>query len=136
MAKKTEQYEKEILAVIKKHPDICFIREIFCEYAGCCRDTFYDHGLDKSDRIKNALEENRIAIVREMRGNWKKKDAAPALQMGAMKLMGTEDVLRRLSTQHTELSTSDGQPLVTLNGITWPPNKLSLNSTRKAMANP
>jgi hypothetical protein len=111
LAEKTKQYEKEILKVIKDNPDMCFIREIFCEYSGCCSSTFYEHGLEKSEHIKSALEENRTKIKKEMRGNWKKKDASPALQIGAYKLMGTEDERKKLSQTFIESSGPGGGPI-------------------------
>ena len=121
MSNTKEQYEKEILAIIAEYPDICFIQEIFCEYSGCCSATFYNFELEKLESIKSALEQNRTNIKREMRGNWKKKNAGPALQVSAYKLMGNDDERKRLSQQYTELSTKDDKPISV--GINWIPSE-------------
>ena len=111
MAKSKEQYEKEIIEHIKKDKDICFISEIFIEYSGCSRQTFYHLGLDKSDKIGNIIESNRTSIKKEMRGNWKKKEANAALQASAYKLMGTDEERKRLSQTYTELTGKGGGPI-------------------------
>ena len=120
MARTTKAYEKEILEVIEKNEDICFITEIFIIYSGCCRDTFYNHGLDKFDTIKSALEENRAKIKKKMRGNWQKKYASPALQIAAYKLMGTDEERKRLSQTYIELTGQNDGPIKT---VTLDPEK-------------
>lgn len=109
--KVTDNYEKEILKVIKKDPDICFIREIFCVYSGCSVQTFYTHELDKLDTIKEVLEKNRTNIKKEMQQNWRKEGAAPALQIGALKLMGTDNERKKLSQTFIESAGPNGGPI-------------------------
>jgi hypothetical protein len=94
---KTKQYEDEILNVVKNNPQVLRITEIFLKYSGISRETFYNHDLDKSDRIKNALEHNRTVAKNKLVQNWQKKNAPASLQIGAYKLLGSEDERRRLS---------------------------------------
>jgi len=109
--KKKDTYEKEIVDVIINNVDICFIQEIFLCWAGCSSSTFYEYGLEKSEYIKAVLDKNRTVIKQEMRGNWKKKDAGPALQMGAYKLMGDDEERKKLSQTFIETTGPKGGPI-------------------------
>ena len=117
MAKPTEQYEKEILAVVENNKDICFACEIFLNYGGCSERTFYEHKLHESQGIKGLLEQHRSAKKSKMRQNWEKDTAAPGLQVSVYKLMGTDDERKRLSQTYTELSGPGGKPVSV--GIQW-----------------
>ena len=106
-----DKHEKDIVAVIKKDPDITNISEIFCVYLDCCRGSFYTYGLDKSDNIKEKLDENRTKHKKAMKQNWRKADASPVLQIAALKLMGTESERKKLSQTFIESSGPGGGPI-------------------------
>ena len=111
MVEDKEQLEKEIIQVIEQNKDICFIDEIFLVYAGVGKTTFYAKKLNKSNDIKSSLEINRLRVKREMKQNWRKKDAPPALQMGMYKLIGTDEERKRLSQTFIELSGDKENPI-------------------------
>ena len=108
---KINRVEKEIVDIITKDIDVSNVCEIFCKYSGISKATFYHYGLDKSDIIKNTLEKNKTAIKKEMQQNWRKSDAAPALQMGALKLMGTDRERKCLSQTYIEHTGKDQGPI-------------------------
>ena len=95
----TNSLEKKCLQVIKKHR-LVFIMDVVT-FLPIGRSSFYTYGLDKLDSIKDALEENKIDMKREMRSKWK-ESPAPALQLGLMKLLSSDDERRALSTSFME----------------------------------
>jgi hypothetical protein len=75
-----------------------FIEDVVA-YLPCGRTFFYDEILsdsDKSDIIKKELENNRIATKIKLRKKWEDSQSAP-LQIGLMKLLGTEEEVERLN---------------------------------------
>jgi len=101
MAYKTEELLKQAIEAIDKHK-LFFISDVVA-YVACSRSTFYEMGLDKSDNIKEALLKVKTDLKVSMRSKWYKSDN-PTLQMGLMKLISTEEELRKLSMNHQEHS--------------------------------
>lgn len=91
--------EKQSIEAINKYK-LFFIDDIIA-YLPCSRATFYNHGLDKLDTIKDALLQVRTEIKVSMRSKWYKSDN-PTLQMGLMKLIASPDELKQLSMNHLE----------------------------------
>lgn len=94
-----ENLEKLSIEVIQRYK-LFFIDDIIA-YLPCSRATFYNHGLDKLDTIKDALTQVRTEIKVSMRSKWYKSDN-PTLQMGLMKLIASPDELKQLSMNHVE----------------------------------
>lgn len=94
-----ESLEKLSIEAIQRYK-LFFIDDIIA-YLPCSRATFYNHGLDKLDTIKDALTQVRTEIKVSMRSKWYKSDN-PTLQMGLMKLIASPDELRQLSMNHVE----------------------------------
>lgn len=111
MYKKTE-LEKLSLEAIEKHK-LFFIEDIIA-YLPCCSATFYNHELEKLETIKDALKKVKTDIKVSMRSKWYKSDNA-TLQMGLMKLLSTDEELRKLSMQHNMSEEFSEQPLFNLN---------------------
>lgn len=61
--------------------------------------TFYAWEMEKSEELKELLNQNRTELKVSMRSKWYKSNA-PALQMALMKLIATPDELRKLSMNH------------------------------------
>ena len=99
MTYKASELEKLSIEAIQKYK-LFFIDDIIA-YLPCSRATFYNHGLDKLDTIKDALTQVRTEIKVSMRSKWYKSDN-PTLQMGLMKLIASPDELRQLSMSHVE----------------------------------
>ena len=94
------QHEKGILEAIEKHPIFCF-NDIFGFYMGCSRATAYNHGLDKLDSIKEALEKNRAKGVDYLLQKWIAGDNS-TLQIAAMRLICTKEEHQLLNQQYIE----------------------------------
>lgn len=95
MAYKTKDLEAKALEAIQKHK-LFFIEDVVA-FLPCSKPTFYEHKLNESAFIKEALEKNKIEIKTSMRSKWYKSDN-PTLQMGLYKLIGTEQEAERLGT--------------------------------------
>ena len=61
--------------------------------------TFYAWEMEKSEELKELLNQNRTELKVSMRSKWYKSNA-PALQMALMKLLATPEELRKLSMNH------------------------------------
>ena len=95
------KHEKGILEAIQKYPIFCF-NDIFVYYTACCRSTAYDHGLDKSDNIKEAIYKNRRKGVTSLKAKWLKSENA-TLQLAVMRLICDADEHRALNQNYTNI---------------------------------
>jgi len=97
MAYNKQELYNQAIEEIQKHK-LYFIEDVVA-YLPCGRTFFYDEILsdsDKSDIIKKELENNRIATKIKLRKKWEDSQSAP-LQIGLMKLLGTEEEVERLN---------------------------------------
>jgi len=99
MAYKYSELEKQALDAIEKHK-LFFIADVVA-YLPCSYVTFYDFKLNESNAIKDALTKVKTDIKVSMRSKWYKSENA-TLQMGLMKLISTDEELRKLSMQTIE----------------------------------
>lgn len=110
MAYDKEEIFKKAKEVIVKNK-LFFIEDIV-SFLPCSKQTFYVFfpvDSDEIDELKGLLETNRVELKVSMRSKWYKSNA-PALQMALMKLIATPEELKKLSMQHTDI-TSDGKKL-------------------------
>jgi hypothetical protein len=63
---------------------------------GISRDWLYDHGFDKSNAIKDAIEATKRRLMRDLRRKWRTSDNA-TLQIAEARLLSTDDELERLT---------------------------------------
>jgi len=111
MAYDTKELEKKAIEAIAKHR-LFFISDV-APMIGISRQTFYDHGLDKLDDIKEALTKNRIEIKSSLRSKWYQSEN-PTLQLALMKLISTDEELKKLAMQYTESKNTHDMKLHTL----------------------
>lgn len=95
------QYETEIVECCKKN-NIFTLEMIFSFYSGISRSQFYEIGLNKSDTIKNVLDDNKNRTKHSMLSKWYKSDA-PALQIALMKIISTDEEAHRLNGSKQEI---------------------------------
>jgi hypothetical protein len=98
--------------VIVKHK-LFFIEDIVA-FLPISKPTFYEYfPIDSNEvnELKGLLETNRTELKVSMRSKWYKSNA-PALQMALMKLIATPEELRKLSMNHTDITTN-GKDLTT-----------------------
>ena len=97
-------HEKEILDTISKNPIFSF-KDIFVFYKGCTRSTAYLHNLDKSDNIKEAIYSNKRRGATTLLNKWLVSEN-PTLQLAAMRLVADDDERKKLSINHTDVTTN------------------------------
>lgn len=107
MAYKTKELEDRALSVIRKYK-LIWITE--CpSFMDIAMDTFYNHGLEKSEVLKKEIQKNRDELKVGIRKKWYESDN-PTLQIALYRLISTEDEFAKLTRQNVDLSTL-GQPL-------------------------
>lgn len=92
--KKIHEQAKE---AIVKHK-LFFIDDIVA-FLPISKSTFYAWEMEKSDELKELLNQNRTELKVSMRSKWYKSNA-PALQMALMKLIASPEELKKLSMNH------------------------------------
>ena len=103
MAYDTKELETKALDVIQKQM-LVFIHEVSTAM-NLSRQTFYDHGLDKLDSIKNALEDNKTKLKGGLRKKWYESENATT-QIALYKLIGTEEESDRINSQKQKVEHS------------------------------
>lgn len=114
MAYKTEELFNTAMEQINKNK-LFFIEDIIA-FMPCAKSTFYEHFPNDSDYYKKMfekLETNRTELKVSMRSKWYKSNA-PALQMALMKLIATQDELKKLSMQYND-HTTGGEKIQVIN---------------------
>ena len=92
--------------MIVKHK-LFFVEDIV-SFLPCAKPTFYAFfppDSDELNELKELLEQNRVTLKVSMRSKWYTSNA-PALQMALMKLIATPEELRKLSMNHTDITTN------------------------------
>lgn len=107
MAYDKQKIFEQAKEMIVKHK-LFFIDDIVA-FLPIAKSTFYEWKLEQSEELKGLLEQNRIELKVSMRSKWYKSNA-PALQMALMKLIATPEELKKLSMNHTDV-TSNGQTI-------------------------
>jgi hypothetical protein len=94
-----ELYKMAIEAIQKNR--LIFVDDIVA-YLPCSRSTFYEHFPSKSDNYEKMFEllnKNRTELKVSMRSKWFRSEN-PTLQLALMKILSTDEELRKLSMQH------------------------------------
>ena len=109
MAYTTEELEKMSLDAIANDPNIVFLQDVIA-LLPVSSQTFYNHGLEKFESIKSALQKNRVAIKSKLRFNWLHQEENATMQISLYKLLATDEEKDALTMQRTDL-TSKGEQL-------------------------
>ncbi len=105
--KTREQRIKDALKAIEKHK-LFFVTDVG-PMIGISTTRFYQLELEKVEAIKDALEQNRIQVKSSMRSKWYQSEN-PTLQMGLMKLIGSEEEYHRLANTKMDITTREIAP--------------------------
>ena len=100
-----KQYEDDIIDSITKN-NIFTGNMIFTFYSGISRAHYFELKLNESDHIKKAIDDNKNRTKQSMLSKWYKSENA-TLQMGLMKLISTEEELKKLAMQYSENKNED-----------------------------
>jgi hypothetical protein len=91
-----DELVKKALDIIVKEDVTCLAELWLC--MGISQTTGYKYGLDDLEEIKKAIDQQKTAIKKKMRRNWRNSDNA-TLQIAEFKLLSSDDELARLNTQ-------------------------------------
>ena len=121
---KNKIFQQAKEAIIKNK--LFFIEDIVA-FLPCKKTTFYDFfpvDSNELNELKGLLETNRVELKVSMRSKWYKSNA-PALQMALMKLIATPEELRKLSMNHTDVTTNgkEIQTTTAINVTVVPPSE-------------
>ena len=97
MAYDKQKIFEQAKEMIVKHK-LFFIEDIVA-FLPISSSTFYAWELEKSEELKELLNQNRTELKVSMRSKWYKSNA-PALQMALMKLIANPEELKKLSMNH------------------------------------
>jgi hypothetical protein len=92
----TDELVEKSLKAIEQY-GIHFLEDVIV-HLPCSRATFYNHGLDKLDLIKDAIEVNKIKLKTNLRKKWYESDN-PTTQIALYKLIANQGELRALTNQ-------------------------------------
>jgi hypothetical protein len=125
MAYDKQKIFEQAKEMIVKHK-LFFIEDIVA-FLPISKPTFYEFFPVESDEVnelKGLLETNRVELKVSMRSKWYKSNA-PALQMALMKLIATPEELRKLSMNHTDVTTNgkEIQTTTAINVTVVPPSE-------------
>jgi hypothetical protein len=95
-----EKHVNGILEAIANNPVYNF-KDIFVFYKNCSRSTAYEHNLDKSDAIKEALNNKKRTGVTTLIDKWISSDNA-TLQIAAFKQICDDDERQKLNQQNID----------------------------------
>jgi hypothetical protein len=93
---KTEELIEKSLKAIEQY-GVHFIEDVIV-HLPCSRATFYNHGLDKLDAIKDAIDVNKIKLKTNLRKKWYESDNATT-QIALYKLIANPNELKALTNQ-------------------------------------
>lgn len=96
------QYKKlvnECLQLISDYK-ILFISDLIA-LLPFSKSTFYVYGLDKSDEVKEAIENNKTMIKQKLRAKWY-ESSTPTLQIALYKILATPEERKAMSSSSKE----------------------------------
>lgn len=99
---KTEELFEKAIELIKGKR-LFFITDVIT-LLGIASSTFSSHfpvGSEGHTKICEAIEQERVAVKISLRSKWYNSEN-PTLQMGLMKLVSTDDELRRLTQSYND----------------------------------
>ena len=99
MAYDKQKIYEQAKEMIVKHR-LFFFDDIIA-YLPISSSTFYAWEMEKSEELKELLNQNRTELKVSMRSKWYTSNA-PALQMALMKLIATPEELKKLSMTFVE----------------------------------
>lgn len=117
MTKKEERYNKyesEIVEVIKKY-NLFVIQDIFAFYTGIKSAQFYNLDLEKSESIKEAIDNNKVKTCQSLKNKWFKSEN-PTLNIALFKTICTDEEREKISVNYNK---NDNNHNIDINSKEW-----------------
>lgn len=89
-----EELIQKALKVIKKQ-DLTFVAEI-SKALGVARKTLYNKKITEDERIIDAIEDNKMSVVKKLKDKWMHSDN-PTLQIALMKMVCSDEIADRIN---------------------------------------
>jgi dTDP-glucose pyrophosphorylase len=86
-------------------------------YLPCARSTFYQLELEKTDSIREAIDNEKMAMKQKMKRKWLDSDAS-ALQIALMRLICTDEERQKLAMNYSQNEIKVTKPII----IDWSNN--------------
>jgi len=102
MEDRTQEYHDELIKAIQENN--CTNFKEACMFVSFAKSTAYNHGLDKLDSIKDAIDANKIRTKHKMKRNWVNSDSA-VLQLAAFRLMSDAEEHQKLNQSYIDHTT-------------------------------
>lgn len=93
------ELEEQCVKIINEN-HIFFIKDL-CAFLPFARSTFYDLGLDKSDRIREEINKQKIATKQALKLRWAVSDNA-TLQIALYRLLADAEEKEALNSYHKQ----------------------------------
>jgi hypothetical protein len=103
------EMEKKAVKILTNNNLIVSMRELI-SYLPLKYGTFYDKKLNESDKIKKALEQNKVNIKTQLKRRWLTNDNATT-QIALYRLAADNDELDRLNNNKFQISNDDNKGL-------------------------
>jgi len=104
MGYNTKELKEKAIDALDKY-GLYFIEDI-AAHLGISKTTFYAHGLNELDEIKDKVWINKRRRKMKMRERWE-KSGNPTLEIAHYRLLSDPDELIRLSKQHVDVTSKD-----------------------------
>jgi len=114
MAYNTQTLFNKAKKIIQKNPMLIYVEELAAEL-GISRECFYDHfpnDSDKSDTLKDLLQENKTKTKRGLRTKWIKANNATT-EIALYKLLATDEEKAALNNSKLEIANPKGETFKT-----------------------
>jgi len=114
MYNREDLIEKAVKAI--KENNLTTIEEAV-SYLPCSRATFYNAELEKLDIIREAIDNEKMAMKQKMKRKWLESDAS-ALQIALMRLICTDEERQKLAMNYNQSEIKVTKPII----IDWTDN--------------
>ena len=98
--KPRDLYEQEIIEVIKKN-NLFNICDIHAFYSKIQKSQFYNLGLEKSEGILKALDDNKLKTKQSLKNKWYKSDN-PTLQIALYRTICTDEERKAIAISYSD----------------------------------
>jgi len=128
MYNKEELIDKCVKAIIENK--LTTIDEAV-SYLPCARSTFYQLELEKTDLIREAIDNEKMSMKQKMKRKWLDSDAS-ALQIALMRLICTDEERQKLAMNYSQNEHKITKPII----IDWTDNAQNSTNTEAEGSTP
>lgn len=110
MAYETKDLIEKSLNALEENPNVMFIEDLSM-LIGINKATFYSHGLNENDDIKEKILKNKLFIKQNLICKWQKNDNATT-DLALYKLASNDKEFAKLTSQKIDVDVKDERSAV------------------------